>query len=205
MAALFALQIVIAITGFPQEQIEDWLSCEEMEITQPVKYVFVIGSTIPSRIGLMNTYYAAQFGATQKNVKYIVAMPVEGELEESNAWNLRNELLLRGIDTQNILFETTGLNTFYQVAATRKMLGEKELSQPLLIVTAPLHMRRTFLCFQEQGFHNVMVLPAEEEVGDFDLGAWTFFRYTFWYRLKFQGMIARELVALGGYKLNGWI
>lgn len=205
LAALFAVQIFIAITGFPQEQIEDWLVCEEMQIDHTPKYIFVIGSTIPSRIGLMNTYYAAEFGSNLQNVSYIIAVPVQEEIEQSDAWDLRNELILRGVKSRNILFETKGLNTYQQVLFTRVMLGDESVSQPLLIVTSPLHMRRTLLCFQKQGFRHVMVLPAREETGDFDLGPWTFMRYTFWYRLKFQAMIARELVALGGYKLKGWI
>jgi len=205
LAALFAVQIIVAVTGFPQEGIEDWLSCWDMEIDHAPKYVFVIGNSMPSRIGLMNTYYAAEFGTKYPGVTYIIAMPVEGKLEQSDAWSLRNELVLRGIKSPDILFETKGVNTYHQVVQTRLLLGEKELSEPLLIVTAPLHMRRTYLCFREQGFTDVMVLPAKEEAGDVDLGAWTFFRYTFWYRLKFQAMIARELVALGGYKIKGWI
>lgn len=207
-AGLFAFQMFSAVTGFPQDRLEDWLSCEEMEIDHSPKYVFVIGSTIPGRIGLMNTYYAAEFASNHPcgtDLTFIVAMPVEDEFEQSDALALKQELVLRGIEASQIIFESKGLNTYQQIMATANMLGQEEMTQPFLIITAPLHMRRTFLCCKKQGLTDVMVLPAEEEIGDVDLGPWMFFRYGFWYRLKYQAMIARELVAMGGYKIKGWI
>ena len=205
LAALFVLQMVVALCGFPQEQLEEWLSYGGMEMEHQPRYVVVIGGAIPGEEGLMHTYYAAQFGRGHTGVTYVITMPVDDDLDNSSAGRLKDELVLRGIPDSDILFESRGLNTYQQAVFIAEMLGDNALGQPFLIVTSPLHARRAFLCFRKQGFTRTSVLQASGASSEVDLGRWTFLRYTFWYRLKYQAMIARELTALVVYKLRGWI
>jgi uncharacterized SAM-binding protein YcdF (DUF218 family) len=204
-ATLFALQMVVASSGVPQEWLEQWLFSVARETEHQPRYVVVIGGSIPGEEGLMHTYYAAEVGRGRSGITFIIAMPVNDDLDDSSAGRMRDELVLRGIPASDILFETRGVNTYEQAVFIGKMLGDGALGQPILIVTSPLHIRRTFLCFHKQGFTRIACLATHPTGERLDLGPWVFFRYTFWYRLKYQAMIARELTALAVYKLRGWI
>jgi hypothetical protein len=83
-------------------------------------------------------------------------------------------------------------------------------------------MRRAVLCFKKAGFEKVNALPAFENATkadlsfkDDELGGNTILmpdvgqninmRYQIWNHMKYEILIARELVALTYYKLRGWI
>ena len=83
-------------------------------------------------------------------------------------------------------------------------------------------MRRAVLVFKKAGFKNVNALPAFENALEADLffkdedlggnklpvpeiGNHTSVRYQFWNHLKYEILIAREMAALGYYRLRGWI
>lgn len=204
-AALFALQAASAMSDFPQELLKEWLSGAGVEELSQVQHVVVIGGTVPSAAGLMHSYYAAEFGRNRPGAKYIIALPINNDLDYSNAERMRDELILRGIPHSDIIFESKGLNTYQQSVYIRQMLEDDGVDKSLLIVTSPLHVRRAFLCFCKQGFTQVKCLPAFEASLEVDLGPLTFIRYTLWYRLECQALIARELTALAVYKLKGWI
>ena len=204
LAALFALQVVVASCPIP-EWFMGWLSCSGMEVEHEPRYVVVLGHDIPSQAGLICAYYAAKSGQGRTGITYIIAMPTNDDPDDSSPGRIRDELVLRGIPGPDILFETTGLNTHQQAVRVREMIGDEALTQPLLLVTSPSHMRRALLCFRKQGFTRITCLPAYDTSGQIDLGPWVFFRYTFWARLEWQATIARELTALVVYKLRGWI
>ena len=83
-------------------------------------------------------------------------------------------------------------------------------------------MRRAVLCFRKIGFEKVNALPAFENAAeaDFsfidkelggrqtmipDVGSNTQVRYQVWTHLKYEILIAREIIAIGYYWLRGWI
>ena len=93
---------------------------------------------------------------------------------------------------------------------------------PVLLITSPEHMRRAVLCFRKAGFEKVNGLPAFENALEADLkfdddklggnntlipdvGESIKARYQLWNHLKYEILIAREIVALGYYRLRGWI
>jgi hypothetical protein len=83
-------------------------------------------------------------------------------------------------------------------------------------------MRRAVLVFRKAGFTRVSALPAfesaieaklffeDDQLGGNkilvpDIGGNTEVRYQFWNHLKYEILIAREMAAMGYYKLRGWI
>ena len=203
-AALFALQMVVASCRIP-EWFMEWLSCSGMEAEHEPRHVVVLGHDIPSQAGLICAYYAAESGRGRTGITYIIAMPTNDDPDDSSPGRIRDELVLRGIPRSDILFETKGLDTHHQAVGVRETIGDDALTQPLLLVTSPSHMRRALLCFRKQGFTRMTCLPAYDSSSQIDLGPWVFFRYTFWARLEWQATIGRELTALVVYKLRGWI
>jgi uncharacterized SAM-binding protein YcdF (DUF218 family) len=183
----------------------EWLSCKDIKPAEQPRYVVLMGGSIPSQAGLIRAYYAGEFGRGRRGITYIISMPANEDPRESGPDRVRHELVLRGIPASEILFESRASDTYEEAVFIRHMLGDDALNEPLLIVTSPSHMRRTFLCFRKQDFKNVTCLPAEDTFYEVDIGGWGFFRYTFWYRLGSQAEIARELVAMAVYKLKGWI
>ena len=96
-----------------------------------------------------------------------------------------------------------------------------KLNSSILIVTSPEHMRRAVLTFRKAGFLKVDGLPAFEEAIESDItfkgkrlggrlwvpdiGSSITLRYQFWTQLHYEELLLRELLALGYYKVKGWI
>ncbi len=174
---------------------------------------------MPSESNLMRSWYVAKAAKSFPEAKVIIAMP--GELDDSlsTPQKMKQELVLRGVNSLQILFENEGTNTRSQALACKNML---DTDKPVLLVTSPTHTRRSVLAFQKAGFTKVNALPAFEDVAeaDFtfnddelggnkkmipDVGSNISVRYKLWDYLKYEITIARELLALAYYKIRGWI
>jgi uncharacterized SAM-binding protein YcdF (DUF218 family) len=130
--------------------------------------------------------------------------------------------MIRGIDSLRIKFENTGRNTREQASKlTLKPIGLNP-GNPVILVTAPEHMRRAVLTFKKLGFKHVYGKPTfEVALGAADLtytanevkgnnyvpsvGNNLQVRYQFWSHLKLEVMVIREYLGLAYYKLRGWI
>ncbi|MBL7115212.1 MAG: YdcF family protein [Kiritimatiellae bacterium] len=204
-AILFILQFVVGFLGLPRS-LTDWLSCRDAEILELPRYMVVLGgSGIPSKTGLMRTYYAARFGREHTNMTCIVALPSNGDSNEDSASRMRDELVLRGIPEASVLMESEGLNTYEQAVNIARMLGEEAFGKPLVVVTSPWHTRRSLMCFQKQGFTQVSTIAAHNTGVEADMGKNLALRYAIWSNLSAQADVARELTALLVYRLRGWI
>jgi hypothetical protein len=115
-----------------------------------------------------------------------------------------------------------GTNTRSQALQLQNFNGEKLTSKAILLVSSPEHMRRAVKTFRKAGFTHVSALPAFESALEAnllfkdkdlggnkltvpDIGGSISVRYQFWNHLKYEILIAREIAALGYYKLRGWI
>ena len=101
--------------------------------------------------------------------------------------------------------EHEALNTHEQAEAIATLLGPDALDAPLVVVTSPFHVRRSFLCFRKVGFTNVTGLAAHDVTAEADFGGRVRLRYGFWDALETEIHFTREVVALLYYKLRGWI
>jgi uncharacterized SAM-binding protein YcdF (DUF218 family) len=98
---------------------------------------------------------------------------------------------------------------------------ETAVRKSILVVSSPEHICRAVLAFRKAGFIKVDGLPAFEATIESDItflgrklggrswipdiGNSITLRYQFWTQLGYEELLMRELVALGYYKLKGWI
>ncbi|MBX7259624.1 MAG: YdcF family protein [Candidatus Hydrogenedentes bacterium] len=203
-AAAFFLQVVIGFTGMPR-----WRANRhaEADAAAPAYIVVLGGGGIPSETGLMRTYCAAAIGTNYPSATFIVSLPCDGDPETNSVGRMRDELVLRGLPRHSIEMEHDGLNTHEQAASVARILGPAALTNRVLVVTSPYHIRRALLCFRKVGFTQVdgsatLGIGAEADAGaagPLDL------RYTFWATLHAEIDWVRECVALLYYRLRGWI
>jgi len=205
LGILFLAQTAIGLLGLPQG-LKDWLSGRSMLAASPPACIVVLGGGgIPSESGLIRAYYAAECALKWPDARVVVALPCDGTPETSSVGRMRDELVMRGVAAGRIALETRGRNTHEQAERVRDMLGTKALSQALVVVTSPTHVRRSLLCFRKEGFVKASGLAAENTGAEADIGRGTMLRYGFWSNLQQEADVARELTALAVYKLRGWI
>ncbi len=215
----FSLCLILAFTTLPFWGFH-WLGTSKSELTETPKTIILLGGGgMPSESNLMRSWYVEKAAQNFPRANVIIAMP--GDLSDSLSTPalMRKELELRGIETNRISFENEGTNTRAQAINSQRLI---KMQNPVLLVTSPEHMRRAVLCYRKAGFEKVNALPAFENATEADLsfkddelGGNTILvpdvghnisvRYQMWNHLKYEILIARELVALSYYRLRGWI
>jgi uncharacterized SAM-binding protein YcdF (DUF218 family) len=211
--------IILAFTSLPFWGIH-WLGTSKSEMTHPPETIILMGGGgMPSESNLMRSWYVAKATESFPKAYVLIAMPGEIDDSLSTPQKIKNELVLRGVNPAQILFENKGTNTRSQAMNCLKLLDE---NHSILLVTSPEHARRSVLSFQKVGFKVVSALPAFEDAAEADfsfdddelggnkklvpeVGNNISVRYKLWDYLKYEITIARELIALTYYKLRGWI
>lgn len=215
----FLICLLLAMTTLPFWGYH-WLGISESELKQePETIILLGGGGMPSESNLIRSWYTEQAAKNFKDAKVLIAMPGNVSDSLSTPRLMKKELVVRGVDPERILFEDTGTNTRAQALYCKDLLDE---SEPILLVTSPQHMRRAVLSFRKTGFENVNAFPAFEDAVEADLsfkddnlggnkkmvpdvGESIQVRYQIWTHLKYEILIARELMALAYYRLRGWI
>ena len=197
-----------------------WLGTSQSELTWKPHYIILLGGGgMPSQSNLMRSWYAEKAAKSFPESEIIVAMP--GKLNDSLSTPqlMKAELIMRGIATDRIHFEPKGTNTRSQALECQRII---KMQESILLVSSPEHMRRAVLAFRKVGFEKVNAIPAFENAAeaDFsfsddelggnsvlipDVGNKMNMRYQMWNHLKYEIIIAREMVALAYYKLRGWV
>jgi len=178
------------------------------------QYVIMLGGAgMPSQGNLIRLFYTAGFARSGKEV--IILHPKDSLCQAA----MTEELILKGIKSDNITFVTEGSNTHSQILQLKHERHEL-LHQDLLVITSPEYLRRTVKCFNKLGFTAVAGQGAFEATVDFDLSLKgqkiegrefipvvenTNLRYTFWNYLKLEIDCFREYTALIYYWFKGWI
>lgn len=210
------IMIVLAFTSIPfYMHYNLGKNPDGIEITdefKPDKVIMFGGAGMPSPDNLMRLYYAAQW-ANHFDVPVILVHPEDSicQIEMSKM------LCQSGVD--EILYMTKGTNTRSQ-SIELKNSDIELVNENILVVTSTEHMYRTIKCLKKVGFENVVGVPAQEAVVNFDLSLDnqklggnssipsvhnTKIRYTFYNYLKLEIVCAREYMAIIYYKLKDWI
>jgi len=215
----FLTCIVFALTEQPFWAYH-WLGTSKSEIKWKPEYIVLLGGGgMPSESNLMRSWFTEKAAKSFPKAKIVIAIPGDISDSLSTPRLVQNELILRGISSENFLFESEATNTRAQAVNCKRII---KMQTPLLIVTSPEHMRRAVLCFQKAGFEKVNALPAFENALEADLsfnddelggnktlvpdvGKNINMRYQLWNHLKYEILIIREMVALTYYKTRGWI
>ncbi|MGQ9661932.1 MAG: YdcF family protein [Kiritimatiellia bacterium] len=216
LAAVTVLQFGIGLFGLPRS-LTDWLCGKDLKLNADPRWIVVLGgSGIPSASGLMRTYYGAEIAARYPRATVIVALPAIGDPESGSVGRMKGELILRGIPWSRVRMETEGRNTHEQALGVRRIVGEDDLKDPLLVITSPYHVRRSVLCFRAVGFRNVGGIPALAVAAEDDFPKQPqqvsvgsrialLVRYGFWRNLQLLPEALRECVALSVYRFRGWL
>lgn len=216
---LFLILFIFCLTSAP---FWTWynMSTKHAGIHRPPEFIVVLGGGgMPSESGLMRTWYAARLGNHFFRSKIIIALPGDTADSLSSVYQMKEELILRGISGKRISFESHGTNTRSQALNIASSRITRNAS--LLIVTSPEHVYRAVLAFRKAGFLLVDGLPAFETAIESELsfddrllggkkwlpaiGKNITVRYQFWTQLHYEQLVMREWLAIVYYKLNGWI
>ncbi len=215
----FSVCVILALTEQPFWGYH-WLGTSKSELKWKPEFIILLGGGgMPSQSNLMRGWYTEKAAKSFPEAKIVIAIPGEITDSLSTPQKMKKELLLRGINTNLIFFESEATNTRAQAINCQRII---KMQTPVILVTSPEHMRRAVLCFQKVGFEKVNALPTFENALEADLtfkddelggnktmvpdvGKSINMRYQLWNHLKYEILIARELMALAYYKLRGWI
>jgi len=179
----------------------------------PEHIIMLGGAGMPSQGNLIRLFYAAGYAQPDKEV--IILHPKDSLCQLA----MEQELIAKGIDSEKIMFIIEGSNTHSQILQLKQERPEL-LHKDLLVINSPEYLTRTVKCFHKLGFTAVHGKGAFEATVDFDLSLKdkkmegneivpvvesTNLRYTFWNYLKLEIDCFREYVAIGYYKIKGWI
>lgn len=214
---VFTLMLALSLTERPF-WIYYWLGTSQAKLERSPDYIVVMGGGgMPGSEGFMRCYYAAAAADSFPNARLIIALPADSSnFNESDTYKMFKELVFRGVDSVRISFETSGTNTFTQARNITSNLGK---NHSILVITSPEHTRRSVLTFKKAGIEFVGGWPAFESAIDFDLlltkeerskkivnpDRQVSLRYNIWNYLKLEIIIIREFMALGYYKIRGYI
>jgi uncharacterized SAM-binding protein YcdF (DUF218 family) len=219
---LFLIMLILSFTTLPFWGYY-WLGTSQSAISGKPEYIVLLGGGgMPSESNLMRAFYVFRAASQSPDSKIILSIPGDPADPNCTARLVADELIIKGIDPQRIMYEQLGTNTRSQALQLQTFKSEPLTDKSLLIVTSPEHMRRAVLVFRKAGFTHLSALPAfenaleadlifkDDELGGNklpvpDIGNNTSLRYQFWNHLKYEILIAREMVALGYYWLKGWI
>lgn len=200
-----------------------WLGTSKSKITEKPDYIVLLGGGgMPSESNLMRAFFVFKAAQEFPESRIVIATPGDTSDLKSTARLVAAELISKGIDPQRILYEQIGTNTRMEALCLAKFNNGQLTQESILLVTSPEHMRRSVLVFRKLGFSRVSALPAFENALEADLsfnddelggnkkyipnvGRNISLRYQFWNHLKYEILIAREIVALSYYWLKGWI
>jgi len=219
---LFLIILILSFTSLPYWGYY-WLGTSQSKINEKPDYIILLGGGgMPSESSLMRAYYVHRAAVESPESRIVISIPGNPEDSTSTARQVASELISKGIDRQRILYEQIGTNTRSEAIHLQQFNSDNLTKKSILLVTSPEHMRRAVLVFRKAGFKRVSALPAfesaieanlffdDDKLGSNktlvpDIGGSTAVRYQFWNHLKYEILIAREMVALGYYWLRGWI
>lgn len=190
---------------------------------RPAYIIIMGGAGYPSESALMRSWYAAKVYHEAPGATVIITQPAAACVrpELSDAWGIRHDLILRGVDSTRIVLEIKGKNTREEGMEVLR-IAPAARTAPCVLVTAPEHIIRSVRVFRKLGFTRVGGVPTFNASGPIDLdykdrdlgggslplpdvGGSIQLRYQFWNHLRYQVICYRELLGLAWYKLRGWI
>jgi len=210
----FLIVIILSFTDLPYYGYYYLGKVNSTVVTSPDYIVILSGNGMPSPDGLIKTYYASIAAKHYNNASIIISMPFnEGEDSLREAHFMAKELMIRGIDSNRIILNPRGYNTYTQAKSVADKLENIKQKTDLIIITSPEHMYRSVHTFLKLGFDEVYGMPTFEKPIDENkledsekkelVGL--SFRYNMWSYMNYELIVLREYMAIAYYKIRGWI
>ena len=215
LGSILLITIILSFTDIPYWQYY-WLGTYDCELEKEPDYIVLLGGGgMPSPDGFIRTYYTAGAWKRAPHSSVIIAIPSDASKgDESPELLMAREIIMRGVDSSIIQFETTGYNTVSQARAIADFFGKESMDTVALrLVTTPEHMLRSVKVFRKVGFSHVGGTPAFEQglkekklkKEEDDSSVWLNFRYNIWSYMQYEITVVREYFAIVYYKLRGWM
>ncbi len=215
LGIFFALLMALSLTRIPYD-VQVWLGTTDADYSFSPDYIICLGgSGMPSADNLMRLQHTAALYKDCQHATIIIAHPMDSAVIQL----MKNELVMRGVDSNKIVFEMKGTSTREQAIKINETISSGNAK--IVLVTSPEYMLRSVSAFRKAGFKSVGGDAAFENAmyvnlsySHKDVGGKTYIpdvshslmlRYNFWSYLKLEIGCLRELFALVYYKLNGWI
>lgn len=207
---------VLSLTDVPYNAYH-WLGTSNSMIKKTPDTIIILGGAgMPSQDGFIRCYYAAETAIKFNKAEIIIALPTD---DNNSTWQLNmmaNELIIRGVDSSRISYETEGFNTHSQAENIAKFLGNQKQERSIAIITSPEHMYRAVMSFKQEGYLFVGGIPTFEKpidenkikdknkskdkrIKSLEL------RYNIWSYLNYELLVSKEFFAISYYKIKGWI
>lgn len=211
---VFVVMLVLAFTSAPFYMYYNLgkSPSQNSDIKKPQMVMMFGGAGMPSEDNLMRLYHTAAL-ARHYDVPVLLIHPKDS-LCQAEMTRLLHQ---GGVD--KVAYMTSGSNTRSQCMELKET-HPQFIEKQLLVVTSPEHVRRTVKSLNKVGFINVVGVAAYPATVDFDLSLKkqklggnnavpsvesVKMRYTFFNSLKLEITCIREYLALGYYRIKGWI
>lgn len=120
--------------------------------------------------------------------------------DEPSGLSMRALLVFFGVPTDRIVIERESRDTHDEAVLIRDMMRPGETSH-VILVTSPVHMRRSLAVFRKAGLDVVPAIAFERDAAD----DWLTRYLPSTDGLRESGAVAHELLGFVYYKLRGWI
>jgi uncharacterized SAM-binding protein YcdF (DUF218 family) len=184
-----AFFLFFIILGFTSAPFHIWYNHSLLRagIHRPPDYIVILGGGgMPSESGLIRSWYAAKTASHFSKALVIISLPGDTTDSRSSVNQMKNELIIRGIDQSRIILEAEGTNTRSQALNIRKLVEKIKIftnyelritnkssivncKSSILIVTSPEHLTRAVLTFKKAGFLKVDGVPSFEAAIESDI------------------------------------
>jgi uncharacterized SAM-binding protein YcdF (DUF218 family) len=215
LGCILLLGILLSFTHIPYYRYHGLGTSNSIFKGNPDYLIVLSGGSMPSADGLLKCYYAAKAFHSDSGIKIIVALPPDTNSISNRTDDLmKQELVLRGVDSAAIEFVSEGYNTYTQCMSIKnKFTGDDLDTLVFKLITSPEHMYRSVGVFKKAGFSNIggtstfakdfnaHSLKKKSQQGRAALN----FRYNIWSYLQYEIIVLREYFAITYYKMRGWI
>lgn len=194
-----------------------WLGTSSPKLEkEPDVIVLLGGSGMPSPDGFMRCYFAAKEANRYKNAAIVIALPANGDGSTSQLDLMAHELVLHGVDSSRISYESEGFNTHSQAEHIVSKYNFKKTTVSVLLVSSAEHLYRAIRTFKAAGFANVggeatfenpvneSKAKDNENTTDTRVKSLSL-RYNMWSYLNYELLVLREYSAIAYYWIKGWI
>ena len=164
VGVLSTLLMAGAFTRMPYDM-HVWLGTNNSSYKFTPDYiVFLGGSGMPSGDNMVRLYYTAVVAKKDSDAKIIIAHP----LDDAVIMQMKNDLLIRGVDSTRISIDKEGTSTREQALKLKANINEI-VNRKVVIITSPEYMFRSVACFRRAGVLHVGGLAAFENAMFVDL------------------------------------
>ncbi len=217
---IFLFLLALCFTPYPWRAYSS-LSKDAHGLASPPDVLVMMGAGgIPGKDDFMRSYALAAAARQYPNALVAVAIT---DTNDPAVVRLKDELVMRGIKPERILWEDQGRNTREQALRMHDLLYADGMEPGVLLITSPSHLKRSLLAFRKAGFHDIAgqtevatSLQSDLSYQPAQLGGDTtqpiaaigrlpFFRYEIWNNLAYLLGYAQETTALAYYRAMGWI